>query len=85
MVVERPDYDNEKFKQRLRGMAQDDPLWPQLIALMEAFSRTETGPLVAPGLDDAEAHRLRGRVGMCLDLRDELMKLWNETHPRSEG
>lgn len=76
-----PGFNLELFKARLRGMAGDDVLVAQLLALHDANIRLATASLALPGMDDAEAHRWRGRIGAMLDLRNELQDLWNETHP----
>lgn len=76
-----PGFNLELFKARLRGMAGDDVLVAQLLSLHDANIRLATASLALPGMDDAEAHRWRGRIGAMLDLRNELQDLWNETHP----
>ena len=69
-----------RLKARLEALPPDDPLWPQLLELLDAYLLTEAGMSVTPGLDDGEAHRFRGRVGMLLDLRADLQRVWVEAH-----
>lgn len=75
-------HDLMKLKLRLAGMAEDDPLWPLLLGLLEAEKNLAVEGCVLPGLADEESHRMRGRVGALLDFRESLEKVWNETHPR---
>ena len=63
---------------RLAATPKDDALLRGILALIEANVRTELDPLTAPGLDEAEVNRLRGRLGMCLDLKAEIEKLHRE-------
>lgn len=78
-------FERVKLEARLRGMASDDPLWPQLLALLDATVATETSALVQHGLDDTEVNRLRGRVGMLVDLKSELQGAWERTHVVEES
>lgn len=71
-------FDYQKFKQRLAAIPGDDPLWPLLLEFLDANVHTETSISVQAGLDDAEAHRFRGRIGMCMDLRSDLEKALRE-------
>lgn len=79
-VNARPAFDLEALNARVRGLALDDPLWPQLRALLRANVWTELDALASPGLDDAETHRLRGRVGMLMDFEKELEEVWDTAH-----
>lgn len=74
------EFDSERFELQLRGLPPDSPMWAQFMALLEAEIRTEIGALCSFGLDDAETHRLRGRVGMMIDFRDEMELLWTRAH-----
>lgn len=71
-------FDADKFRERLTLMPVDDPIIPLLLSWFDACVHTELGPATAHGLDDAEAHRFRGRIGMCLDLRNDLERTWRE-------
>lgn len=84
-AARQPGFDRDRFKARIMGLAEDDPLWPQLLGLVDACVESELGPLVISGLPDAEAHRLRGRVGMLMDFKADLEKVWAETHPKAAG
>lgn len=75
------EFNLDAFQARLRGLAGDDALNTQMEAWLTANVWTETGAAVSAGLDDSEAHRLRGRVGMVLDLREEWRRQWDITHP----
>lgn len=74
----------ERFQRALRGVPLDDELWPQLLALLDAYAMTEARAAASPGLDDAEAHRLRGRIGMCYDLKADLERLLAEARQPKE-
>jgi hypothetical protein len=74
----------EAFRQELRGVPPDGVLWVQLMALLDAYALTEARALSSPGLDDAEAHRLRGRVGMCFDLKQDLERLMADARAKEE-
>ncbi len=71
-------HDLAALKRRLAVMPAEDDLWPRLLALLDAYVVSETKPLAGAGLDDAEAHRLRGRVGMLLDLKGDLENVRRE-------
>jgi hypothetical protein len=73
-------HDLERLKARIGLLAADDPLWPMLLAWLEANIKTETHALAPPGIGDEEAHRSRGRVGMLLDLEAQLNQLWRDSH-----
>lgn len=60
-----------------------DPLWAGLQELMQSNIEIETENVCAPGISDAEAHRGRGRLGMLLDLREQLNDLIAEAHKGS--
>jgi len=66
------------LRDRLSNTQPGDALMDGLLGLLDAFVRAELDPLTTAGLDDAEVNRLRGRVGMLLDLKAELTKLWRE-------
>ncbi len=74
----------ELLKARLWSMGSEDILWPQLMALLEAYAMAEARAAASPALDDAEAHRLRGRMGMCFDLKQDLEKLMAEAQSSKE-
>jgi hypothetical protein len=77
-------FDLNAFRQELRGVPPDGVLWTQLLALLDAYALTEARALSSPGLDDAEAHRLRGRVGLCFDLKQDLERLMAEARAKEE-
>ena len=65
----------EKLKERLALLAIDDPLWPLLLELVDQFIVVELAASVSVALDDSEAHRFRGRIGMLIDMRRDLEEL----------
>jgi len=67
--------DLDRLRRSLAALPPDDQLWADLMALLEAYALAEAKALASPALDDAEAHRLRGRVGMCFDLKADLERL----------
>ena len=73
-------HDVERLKARVGMLAQDDPLWPMLTALIRRNLATETEAVSRPGIGDEEAHRARGRVGMLLDIEGQLVDLWEKSH-----
>lgn len=75
-----PRHDLERLKARVGLLPQDDPLWPMLAALLQANLHAETESLARPNIGDEEAHRSRGRVGMCLDLQAQLAQVWEASH-----
>jgi hypothetical protein len=74
----------EKLEARVGVLPLNDPLWPMLIALVNANVRSETEAVARPNIGDEEAHRARGRVGMLLDVETQLSELWEKSH-RREG
>lgn len=75
-----PPHDFERLKARVGGLAKDDPLWPLLLALLRSNQTIEIATLAAPRVEDGEAHRGRGRVGMLLDLEAQLNEVWVASH-----
>lgn len=63
------------LKRRVAQLAGDDPLWADLIALIDCNISTETRVSVSAAMGNEEAHRFRGRIGMLLDLRQQLADL----------
>jgi len=70
------------LKERLSTTLPDDALMTGLLGLIDANIRVELTPLTDAGLPDAEVHRLRGRIGMLRDLRNELDALWREAREK---
>ena len=68
----------QKLRDRLELLGDDDELMQGLIGLLDANVRVEMEPLTSPLADDAEVNRLRGRLGMLLDFKAELLKVWHE-------
>lgn len=79
-LADIPPHDLRRMKDRVGLLASDDPLWPMLRALLKANLLIETEAVAKSGIDDAEAHRSRGRVGMLLDLDAQLGQVWNDSH-----
>jgi len=75
-----PKHDLERLKARVGLLAQDDPLWPMLTALVRANLTIETEAVAKAGIDDAEAHRARGRVGMLMDFEQQLQQVLEASH-----
>jgi hypothetical protein len=75
-----PKHDRQRLEARVGMLAKDDPLWPMLTALVRANLAIETEAVAKAGIDDAEAHRARGRVGMLLDLEAQLAQVWENSH-----
>ena len=75
-----PAHDLEQLKARVGLLAQDDKLWPMLLALVRSNLATETEAVARPDIGDEEAHRARGRVGMLLDLDAQLKQVWEISH-----
>ena len=80
-----PAHDLEKLVARASFLPADDPLWLMLIALVRANLAIETEAVAKAGIDDAEAHRARGRVGMLLDLETQLQQVWDASHKIQGG
>ncbi len=78
-------FDLAEFKRLLQALPPGAPLWTQLLALLDAYVLSESVGLASPGLDDAEAHRFRGRIGMLLDLKAELDRLHRESIEELKG
>jgi hypothetical protein len=72
-------FDAKAFKQRLAALPADDPLWSQLLELLDAHLLIESGAISAPNLDAGEAHRGCGRIAMLHDLRGDLERTWRES------
>lgn len=75
-----PAHDVERLEARVGLLPKDDPLWPMLLALVQRNLAQETEAVAAPAIGDEEAHRARGRVGMCLDLEHQLREIWENSH-----
>ena len=75
-----PPHELERLSARVGALAKDDPLWPMLLALLRENLKTEIDAVAKPDIEDAEAHRSRGRLGMLLDLESQFGKLWQDTH-----
>ena len=75
-----PAHDLEKLLARVGVLASDDPLWPMLTALVRRNLETETEAVARAGIGDEEAHRARGRVGMLLDIEQQLNQIWRDSH-----
>lgn len=75
-----PAHDVQRLEARVGLLAQDDPLWPMLIALVQQNLALETAAVARAAIGDEEAHRARGRVGMCLDLEQQLREVWERSH-----
>jgi hypothetical protein len=75
-----PPHDLERLKARVGLLAKDDPLWPMLSALVRANLKIETEAVAKAGIGDEEAHRARGRVGMLLDIEEQLQQVWETSH-----
>jgi hypothetical protein len=69
----------ERLKERLALLASDDPLVPLLQDLVKEFAAVEVETGCRPQIGDEEAHRFRGRLGMCVEFHEELGRLWNES------
>lgn len=63
---------SEEFKRRLALLDPQDALWTGIRQLLAANVTLEQQALCAPGLGSEEAHRGRGRLGMLLDLQQQL-------------
>jgi hypothetical protein len=75
-----PKHDLERLQARAGLLAQDDPLWPMLGALVQANVQIETELLCRADIGDEEAHRARGRVGMLLEMEAQLNTVWADSH-----
>jgi hypothetical protein len=64
----------EIWSARLAGFPEGDPFWNGLLALLDQYVISELAASVTPGLSSDEAHRFRGRLGMLLDLRHDLVQ-----------
>lgn len=70
----------EQFKARLQTITPADPLWAGLMYYLDELHKTEERSLCLPAIGDGEAHRGRGRLGMLIDLRDQLDDLMVKAH-----
>lgn len=61
-----------EFQRRLATLDPQDALWRGFQELLASNVAIEQGALCAPGLSSEEAHRGRGRLGMLLDLQNQL-------------
>ena len=75
----------KRLQDRLANTPDEDPTMVGLIGLIDAFIRSELEPTVSSGLDDAEVHRLRGRLGMLIDFKAELLKLWRDVKTQAKN
>lgn len=64
----------------LRGMNENNRLWKGLLGLLDASLEIEQEAICAPNVPDSEVHRARGRMGILLELRAELIRLHAEAH-----
>ena len=70
----------EQFKARLQTIMPTDPLWAGLMWYLDELHKIEQRSLCQPAIGDEEAHRGRGRLGMLIDLRDQLDDLMVKAH-----
>lgn len=85
--VRSPDWKSEglpRLELRLRALANDDNLVPLLLQLLDEFGANEIDAGLQSGLDDAEAHRFRGRLGMNVELRSEIEQAWIKSRQPKE-
>jgi hypothetical protein len=61
-----------EFKRRLALLDPQDALWNGVKQLLTENAAIETEALCRAGIGDEEAHRLRGRLSMLLDLQGQL-------------
>jgi hypothetical protein len=73
------------LRERLAFTPPQDPLWAGVIGLIDANIRAEMEPALSAGLSTEEAHRFRGRLGMLLDLKRELLRLAETAKPKLPG
>ncbi len=71
-----------RFKDRLRLMPADDPLWPGLIATLDAQVLSEA-EYAASRTTAEESHKCAGRMELLIELRARLAALPDEL--RAEG
>jgi hypothetical protein len=69
----------ERLKERVALLGPEDPLFPLLGDLLNEFAIVEVEAGCKAQIGDEEAHRCRGRLGMCVELQQELEKLWRES------
>lgn len=62
----------EEFKRRLALLEPQDALWCGIRKLLDDNAAIESAALCGPNIGDEEAHRLRGRLSMLLDLQQQL-------------
>lgn len=77
VVLEDPAWPRklQDLKERLVITPVQDPLWAGVIGVIDANIREVMGDLTPASLTTEEADRLRGRLGMLLDLKRELTVL----------
>ncbi len=63
-----------RFKDRLRLMPADDPLWPGLIATLDAQVLSEA-EYAASRTTAEESHKCAGRLELLIELRARLASL----------
>jgi hypothetical protein len=73
-------HDLKRLEARVGLLPGDDPLWPMLKALLRANLEIETEAVAKAGIGDEEAHRARGRVGMLLDMEEQIKQVWENSH-----
>lgn len=64
----------------LRGLSENNRLWRGLLGHLEAQLEIEQEAICAPNVADSEVHRARGRMGILLELRADLVQLHAEAH-----
>ena len=70
----------QQFQARLQTITPTDPLWMGLLWYLDACRDIEQRSLCQPAIGDEEAHRGRGRLGMLIDLRDQLDDIMIKAH-----
>jgi len=72
------------LQKRLRALADNDNLVPLLLQLLDEFGADDINAGLQENLSDGEAHRFRGRLGMCLELRSTLEEQWIKSRQTEE-
>jgi len=80
MNPQAPDQSRADVIVGLRGISQNNRLWTGLLGLLETNLQIEQISICAPNIPDSEVHRARGRMGILLELREELVRLHAEAH-----
>lgn len=73
----------KRLREILSSTPPDNEIMQGVIGLVDAEVRVELRASVEPGLSETEAKRFQGRLGMLLDFKHDLQRIWDEAREQA--